>query len=169
MPEFFHVDRSGSLQVGQVIDLDPSPTGPPLTREQEVELGRLFPQGIARHAQEWLANFGADGSLVQRELLYEFVRRADYPDRPSRFESVFGFATEEDARAFLNVYVGGQPPIVRLEADEHFRANMLLLDITRPGAGISLSAQRYWSGARGPVGELWEELLVPPATVVGLI
>lgn len=164
MPTFFHVDRSNACQPGHVFNLQPVQG---LWADHQAHIQTLFPNGIAQHGMNWLVSPGMDGFITLRELAWESVRRASYPERPSRFQSVFAFDTLADAHSFINIYMGGDnASILEVDAADHFRANMLLLDVKSKGVGISSAAHAYWRGDRGEAGELWEHLLVPPVTVV---
>jgi hypothetical protein len=167
VPSFFHVDRSGQCQAGHVFGLQPAQG---LWDEHQQHIQALFPNGITSHGLNWLINPGMDGFITLRELTFEFVRRAGFPDCPSRYQSIFAFETRDDAHAFINIYCGGDAvSILKVDAEESFRANMQLLDVKSKGVGISDAAHDYWRGDRGQAGELWEHLLVPPVTVIGKV
>ena len=100
MPKLYTVDRRGTLREGMVLDLvrftDISP------RELQLHLDNMFPQGVSCHGNNYFLSNGSHGVVVSPmiELLFEYVRRACYPDRPSRFTSWFGVESVDDAKRF---------------------------------------------------------------------
>jgi hypothetical protein len=86
-------------------------------------LQHLFPNGLSLHGWDYLTRrqllIQVPGHPVQAdyslslELLVEYVRRAAFPDHPSRLQSYFAFGSLEEATSSRT---GGQP-IYRLDAD----------------------------------------------------
>jgi hypothetical protein len=171
MPKLYTVDRRGTLREGMVLDLvrftDISP------RELQLHLDNMFPQGVSCHGNNYFLSNGSHGVVVSPmiELLFEYVRRACYPDRPSRFTSWFGVESVDDAKRFRERYGGGMGAIFEVQADGIFRANMGLLRIDRTVLTCSFYAHCYWQSQPGPKGveQFWEVLMVPPIRVIGRI
>jgi len=67
------------------------------------------------------------------EWVFELVRMADFPDRPSRFQSFFGFETREEAAAFQS---GTDAQIIEVEYDDGFTADMDLLSCQSYAHGL---------------------------------
>lgn len=179
MPDYFHVCRVQVPAPGVI----PSPTPgstldrvaatPPLAPGSDDEIRRLFPAGMTSHGQQYVAGWPAPEAQPSWavEAFFEAVRRAEYPDRPSRFESIFAFETVADARAFVGGFRLGTPcAIYRVKGDAGHRANMSLLRLLGlPIAYAFALAGHYWRGERGPAPELWEVLLAPPVEVLEVV
>jgi hypothetical protein len=182
-PEMFYsVDRSGLYQTGRALDLwqqDPV-LGRPFWRlpdwfeanDLRTHVAELFPDGLSLHGWQYMVErhdfirpTNSDALFVNHnmvvELVFEYVRRAVFPSRRSRFQSFFGWESIEMARAFRKE---GQA-LYRVESSSIFRADQSWLTLGVQNAIASLSAHRYWSGA--PSGTpRWEILLAPPVRVM---
>jgi hypothetical protein len=171
----YAVDRQSALKQGQVIDrYKPKITGP------QGLLGHIwqqFPQGFTRHGEfyyvsdlrqhaEYPTNLDRE---VPAELVYELIRQAHFPERPSRYESVFAFRDVTDAKAFRKTAPDPSAPIWELEAADGFVADMNVVGGDVPACVMSWNAHRYWSGLpldNSSVQPKWEILMVPPVTVM---
>ncbi|MGW6619598.1 hypothetical protein ACWF99_00115 [Nocardia sp. NPDC055002] len=175
MPTYFHVDRANRLREGSSIELSPHSSP------------RWFAGGLSGHGQTYLngefqfkfVNLqGEDRYAINQdtslELLWELLRLNEYPQAPSRLQSVFGWERLEDARQFAEA--GQQGTIWEIEAEQPgFRADMSLLkSLPRTGDALQL-ARIYWAQLDaydrsqlppefGP--PVWEHLLTPPVRVV---
>jgi hypothetical protein len=181
---YFHVDRSGALSKGQELTLHDPSTLPPLPWDNLRDplmklLAELFPDGLTYQGLGYLyyqhllfphpgqgVSPGPEAEAMRSriiELLFELVRRTEFPERPSRLESVFGWETEEDARQFVASRPDtGQAVIWEVEGESVFRADMELLRLFTPLVSWWL-ARRYWSGeANLDMPPRWEHLLKPP-------
>lgn len=178
MPEFYTVDRNGSCTPGAIIEILPPRYAFAHHYVQNIETHdeieqtarELFPNGLSPHGQRYLFerhNYIQNAIPVNPviELLSELVRRAEFPDRPSRFTSLFGTESIDDARRFRNEL--GQPHhrILRLSCDQYFRADMRFLNPGASGASALNLARKYWRG-EACQEPLWEVLLIPPITVI---
>lgn len=129
----------------------------------------LFPAGMTSHGWQYLWSNAWNAGHTMTEALVEYVRRAEFPHRPSRFQSIFVFESLADARTFRLRYPGAngvQGNIFVVGADESFRCNMPLMDF---GASVSVGlamTRDYWRGERGYAEELWEHLLTRPVTLL---
>jgi hypothetical protein len=135
-------------------------------------VAELFPDGLSLHGWQYMverhdvirptdsnALFVNHNMVV--ELVFEYVRRAVFPSRRSRFQSFFAWESLEMARVFRKE---GQV-LYRVESSSTFRADQSWLTLGVQNATASLSAHRYWSGA--PSGTpRWEILLAPPVRVM---
>lgn len=104
----YTIDRKGTLPSGQLITLlQPDYTqliraGIPLTPGMQ---NTGFPNGLSMHGQRYLINWsmkplfpvcndGVRRSMIYSETaieaLFEQVRCHEFPNRPSRFQSIFG-------------------------------------------------------------------------------
>lgn len=169
---FFTVDRRGSLSTGQVISLskpDISPT------ELSQHAYALFPAGVSNHGNAHFLSAGASGQGLNFniDLIFEYVRRSEFPHRPSRYQSVFAWETQSEAEAFRNKSIDtAAAPIFEVECDDHFRCDMGLLTIGAAILCISYNASLYWKGdpaIGGDATPVWEHLLTPPVRVLSQV
>ncbi len=168
-------------------------------KELQNHVDFLFPNGVTPHGEQYFLNskkspafvhkavnfLHSCGSLDQAkkdmhstlsnstmaliEILFEYVRRGCFPDKPSRFTSLFGWETLEQAQAFRKKYGKESMPIWKIQAEKFFRADMNLLSINLPSVLIlSYSVHRYWAGlpAIHNSTPCWEILLPPPIKVL---
>ena len=168
MERFFAVDRDCSLKEGMVLELcrytDVSPT------ELQLHVDRLFPDGLSLHGKRYLLSSDSRGTIASPmiELLFENVRRAHFPDKPSRFQSFFACFSLEEARQFQAAYGNADSPIWEIYTDGHYcKGNMRLLNSDQTILICSYLAHEYWSGSEGPavLSGLTEVLLKLPVTV----
>ncbi|MEX1207447.1 MAG: DUF2441 domain-containing protein [Acidimicrobiia bacterium] len=136
----------------------------------QAHLASLFPDGVTHHGDQYFVteNRALDTSAAI-ELLFEMVRRADFVERPSRYQSFFAATDVDHARAFGRTYGHGRPfSIWEVEASEGFEADMNLITTAArfSSLGMSLRAADYWAGRTSPGSPLLEVLLKPPVRVV---
>ncbi len=100
--------------------------------ELQVHADLLFPVGFLkpRRARYFLQS-GQDARLAEPniELIWEYVRRSFFSDRPSRFLSMFACQTPDEAppRAWRTRFGDPDDPIWAVECDKAFLADMGLL------------------------------------------
>ncbi|MBR8279100.1 DUF2441 domain-containing protein [Burkholderia vietnamiensis] len=104
------------------------------------------------------------------ELIWEYVRRAHFPDRPSRFTSTCAWKELDEARAWRSRSGAPNAKIWRLDAEEGFVANLSLLHVGTSTLRASQFAHAYWAGEHGPALDgiappCWEVLLCGSITV----
>ncbi|MCK9251086.1 MAG: DUF2441 domain-containing protein [Solirubrobacteraceae bacterium] len=130
-----------------------------------------FPDGVSRHGNYYFAQAlkmtPDQASSLAVDLVFETVRRYEFPRLPSRMQTIFAVDSLEDAERFR---VGRRPddaPIFLVSGRVAHRANMYLTGLGNYGAGAIINARDYWSGEQGEVPDLlWEYLLEPPVTVI---
>jgi hypothetical protein len=171
---FYHVDRRGTLTDGAVIDLVQHKDVQPDVLQQHLD--RLFPGGVTGHGNQYFVGFQIIGPIQEPaiELLFEYVRRAEFPDRPSRFESGFAFDTVEGARRFRGDMGAAGAAIWEVEAESAFQADMNYLKLVGASAlTVSYFAHRYWSGESSAPESApepyWEQLLAPPVKAISRV
>lgn len=167
MAQYFHVDRSKRLSAALKVDLQIFTDVDPV--ELQDHLSRLLPDGVTVHGDQYFvaANQALDTS-PSIELVFEYVRRTFFPERPSRYQSFFAAPTIDHARAFGRKYGGGQPfSIWEVEAEEAFITDMDLLSHAGSTSSLhmSWSAHRYWAG-EPTESPMLEALLRPPVRIV---
>jgi transcriptional regulator with XRE-family HTH domain len=172
---FFHVDRKQRLHAGDTLGLtDPQTLEPIPQPGLQEHLLALFPEGLTWHGLGYLfwqntpvfptpempATFD-DMRSHGIDLVAEFIRRAAYPTRPSRYQTVFAWETEEMARRFA------EPDALIWEVDGEciFKADMNWLGM-RTALETSHTLHRYWSGEPKSDKPTWECFLRPPVTVI---
>ena len=183
MEKFFTVDRSCSLKSDQELGLitDLSKTykiempGFLTFSDLENSFKRNYPNGISKHGQTYL--FGYPSFVQQsgsRELVHitpmieaitEQVRRADFPNLPSRMVSMFACQNKNDAQQFKNNYHIDHANIFEVESDEYFMGDMSLLTIGGQVMNTFELAYKYWSGERSD--NPFIEVLLPLPVRIG--
>ncbi len=177
MTEAFLVDRAQALSEGATLDLTKHTDMDPPTLQGHVD--GLFPDGVTRHGDFYFLGSHSQSQAIEPniELIYEYVRRACFPEVPSRFQSVFACATLDEAKRFRDSpdWSGTGAPIWKV-ATPHagHRVDMTLLTHGLSILMLSYRAHRYWSGAPNNMHEFgvprvepfWELLLRPPVTVI---
>jgi hypothetical protein len=167
MPSYYHLDRRNGFVNGAEArlvchqDIQPTPL--------QEHLDALFPNGVTEHGRQYLVQAQVIAAQEPAlELLFEYVRRASFPDRPSRFQSLFGFGSLGDALRFRNDMNAERARIWRVEVSDAFRADMNYLKLVGASAlTVSYFAHRYWSGSSSSPESSpeprWEYLLRPAA------
>jgi hypothetical protein len=161
---FYHLDRRTELAPGDVLGLEA------VDAPDDAPLAALYPGGVTNHGRHYVEQglHEADAEDlwdVSCELLFELVRVARYPERPSRLQSVFGFEARRDVRRFVETYVDPPYTVWRVTAEESFTSDMKLVDVEDVAHGLG-RADRYWRGRTDVDRPLREALLVPPVEVV---
>ena len=91
-------------------------------------VAQQFPDGLSRHGWDYMTT-SVDYVIhrpnqqhyilyvPQIELVFELVRRTDFPDRPSRLQSYFAFESLADAQSFERSTAGS-----RRSGNENFQS-----------------------------------------------
>ena len=164
----FTVDRAGSFKEGHVCELSQiSNIAPEYLR---CFASDLCPNGLSQHGNYYLVSSNLDeaSSLNSHtEMLFEWVRRARYPDRPSRFQSMFAVGDIDSAIRFMSIYGSRNQAVYELSSLGAFRADMRLITYPRQTAILSsYFAELYWQGLPWHEGEpTWEWIVPCPVTI----
>lgn len=178
MPTYYHLDWKNQLAEEVTIELSHNSSP------------RWFTDGLSAHGQLYLngefqtkiVNLkGQDRFAVNQdiglEMLWELMRLYEFPDAPSRFQSVFAFESLDAAQQFQALEQRGT--IWEVETDQPgFRADMSLLHAVPRTPNARQLAQLYWLQTEdydrsrlpaecGP--PVWEILLAPPVRVVRMV
>lgn len=185
MPTFFHVDRTGALQAGQVLSLQRLDQLPSTNKIPEPALQQhaeaFLPEGLSKHGMAYLywqrntvvpvvAGTYDEPALASIrshaiDLVWELIRRGDYPHLPSRYQATFCWDSHADATRFASAMGATNVAIWEIEGKERFRADMNLLAMQTALDG-TLAAHRYWRGEAHPTKPPhWEVFLKPGAKV----
>lgn len=164
---FYHIDRWDDFVPGQTLGLDRLDEWGP---EINSLVGELYPGGVSHHGHHYFTQDLHDGESddlwdFSCEVIFEAARIARFPDRPSRFQSIFGFETLGDAHTFVDEVVDSGYTVWEVTADRFFKADMNLVDASDYARGLH-RARYYWRGETFLDDPLWEVLLVPPVEVV---
>lgn len=163
---FYHLDRHDDLAEGDVVRLEGAEELPP---EDAAALRDVYPAGLSEHGRHYGTQdlYGDDPDELWDfacEAIFELQRTTRFPDRPSRFQSVFGFESLDGLDRFAETYVDEPCPIREIEADSAFLGDMRLVDAESLADGLR-RADTYWRGETVSDDPLWEALLVPPVRV----
>lgn len=127
----------------------------------------LYPDGMSPHGWHYCTVvFGVltlSGSTVlpnepTMEFIFEYVRRAAYPDRISRLQAFFGYDNIDQARKQYPEH-----PLVTFQSEQFFRCDQRWLNVSYQVAVAEFNAHRYWSGD-STTDPVWEYLVRPPFT-----
>lgn len=153
---YFHVDRLCRLSSGQIITSSKEATDHQTPRAQMMQ--DLFPNGVSRHGVEYFIESGhaqpnADTNGMI-EMIAELMRRLKYPQRPSRFQSLFAWQTLEDAHRFAGPSKlprpdNANPAFAVWEVDtmgpgETFASDMKLLSLGACWLDAFIHIDAYW-------------------------
>src|SRR5262249_43501517 len=135
-------------------------------------VAELFPDGLSLHGWQFMVErhdfirpTNSDALFVNHnmvvELVFEYVRRAVFPSRRSRFQSFFRWKPLKRETAFPK---GGQA-LYGVKSNPIFRADQSWLPLGAKTAMAPLPAHRFWSGApSAPPGGKF--LLAPPVRIM---
>jgi hypothetical protein len=137
-------------------------------------IDNLYPNGISQHGRQylfdkyvWLYDQYQNSYVSYLQILeitFELVRLWRHTDKPSRFTSLFGCLTFEDALKLKTERFTNSGDIYKVSTDNYFKADMnLLLTATIPGN--ILMAEKYWTGQQGP-NPFWEILMNAPVKII---
>lgn len=182
----FTVDRGDILEEGKILtltDSDPWDNIRPYTAATDLyssgDLQRhvlsLFPDGLSHHGWAYMKaihtrmqgpNLLIDYSYLL-EMNIEYVRKAYYPNAPSRMQSVFACETIDAAREFRKLCgpLCAEKNIYAIESNNALRADMKLLLLGKRNAAGSFLAHKYWKGGSG-TEPFWEFIVELPAKVI---
>jgi hypothetical protein len=168
MSDYFTLDRVGQLDQGLILLLDKWDDIEPPTLQSH--LNELSPEGVSRHGERHFVSSAVHAMQVDSniELIFEYVRRSSFGDRPSRFQVVFGGRSRDEIVAFANEFASGVGRIWQISGHEGFRADMRYLTLGGTPLEISFAAHQYWRGAMSD-DPLPESLLVPPVNAVAAV
>lgn len=176
MATAFTVDRRGSLDEGQLLErvrIELSPAEIDIDKH----LSHEYSEGLSQHGVSYLFRADQDPALFQNqgiEHFFELARRIYRPNAPSRFQSMFGTESVEEARVFRDEMARNNAgpadaPIRELHFEtDAIRVDMLGLNQTTVASrAITYRTMRYWRGEpNGAVSCQWE-LIIPLPIRVG--
>lgn len=183
MKKYFTVDRTGSAEQNIAFQLTCDYSSLQFYEVQDVfsknelieRVQALYPEGLSRHGIQYLIEYfliiqdsqtGRTLSLCPSEpmieVIFEQVRKEEFPHRPSRMQSMFAWTNLDDAYKFRDSE--GRGIIYKVESDKAFIADMNLLYLGGSILGGYEFARKYWSGETGNNPKL--EAIIPLPVVV---
>lgn len=163
----YTVDRHQTLETGMIIEK---------TTPQNIGdfsfldiLGFSFAEGVTKHGSRFLFD---DISQTQNwkqncflELIFEIVRKECFPEKHSRFESIFCLDTVEQSYQFLKIFCNNQyRPIYKIETNTFLKLDMKLIAYKHNLAETFKNAHDYWL-EKSSSEPIWEYLVKCPAEV----
>ncbi len=90
---FYHADTQKVLEVGQCLDLHKSAT----------PISRIYPSGVSAFGERvFMRHATSDQRAMQFiDIMFDYVRFARFPNKPSRFTSVFASLNLEDSKRWI--------------------------------------------------------------------
>lgn len=165
--ELFTIDRISGLSPGMTCSLIEYKDIKPV--EVSELISELCPGGVSRHGKIYLVENTQTSTFsdANTEMLFEWVRRAKFPDRPSRYQCIFAVDSLSAANIFMREVGVVEAPVYRVIPNlEPFRADMRLLDARMSAAVKMYFANLYWQGLPHPADHSFWEWLVPcPASI----
>ena len=163
----FTVDRRKSLSEGFVCELTEHNDISPI--EISDLCRELCPGGVSFHGELYLVRNERSTNVTDAdtEIIFEWVRRAKYPYRSSRYQSLYALDDLEAARHFMKSTGAWGSPVFEVATDEPFRADMRLLDSRMSAIVKSYFANLYWQGLPHPADPPFWEWLVPCPVTIG--
>ncbi len=155
---YYHVGRDCRLgSTARCVTLSQVPLGP-------------FPGGLSRHGEQYVVRGHHPGNreMASFESLIEEIWSGHYPQRPSRFISLFACRTLENARKFGKKYCGESVACFDIRKIECENASVHDMDWLsarhRTIEDRTRDIHRYWKGlaTRTPI---WEVLIPLPIWV----
>jgi len=168
MSLLYTVDRLGTLKPGMVIQLQQHRDISPQYLQDHVD--SLFPDGVSSHGERYFLQAGSKGNIASPaiELLFEYIRKTSFSNKPSRFESFFACESIDDAKSFRSQFGSHEQKIFEIQSDgPKHKCNMKLLHNDLSNLYFSYAAHQYWLGNQGisELGEFWEIILSLPVKV----
>lgn len=178
MNEFFHVARNDIKERSKLrlYEFDGGISSETLHTEEEFKAfkRKLFPNNLlSKFGETFLHNVfissGPNMAFTNNEYfletVFDLIRQQRYPHLNSRFTSIFGCLTLEDAKKIRETTFGGKGSIYKVSCKDFLKADMSLLKQCASIIGIQLIAEKYWSGIASTT-PFWEILMNPPMTIL---
>lgn len=148
--KYFSVDRRGVYVEGESIAL--ASNADHQGNEIVAHISAMYPAGFSLHGAQffrdpWLNPTPQDYQSGVLELLLEAIRKAHYPTKPCRYQSMFACDSAEAAVQFRAQHGKPANPIHELhpQAEVH-RGDMAIYTLTGTFASIDHRLHLYWQG-----------------------
>ncbi|CAK3354060.1 hypothetical protein AB4425_13460 [Vibrio sp. 10N.261.51.A1] len=164
---FYAVDRQLRLSEGMFINtIKYDDITPPFLQEF---MNTQFPEGVSVHGELYLIRDDAKCTVTEPiiEILFEYIRQANFTECVSRYQSFFAFETYQEAVFFKNRFNCSSASIYEIHSTNKWnKVNMNLLTLQDSVLSTAYLAHEYWKGnASIDSNPLWECLLSLPVTV----
>ncbi|MCU6226573.1 DUF2441 domain-containing protein [Morganella morganii] len=172
MPTYYSVDRGRSFSQHMELNfLISSSDSGQLTAPIAEQFGAgLSPHGINyliyNNLNNYVQNNGNQPNVII-EYALELLRQQRYPEKPSRFVSMFGCETLDEAKHFRGQYFPNRQstPIYEIISNDRVhKGDMQLLDAGCPIHEFDTRLNAYWSGESYALYENYEpfwEIIIP--------
>jgi hypothetical protein len=171
--KYYSVDRRRVYVEGGKIELTPNLASS--GNEIVAHINQMYPAGFSRHGMQFFRDplpqpqSPQDYNSAVLELLLETTRKAHYPDKPSRYQSMFACAALDEAIGFRSVHGKPENPVYELEPlGKVHRGDMAMYTFAPSAAGMDHRLHLYWRGETlqipGHVPK-WEYVLELPVAV----
>lgn len=178
MSIYYAVDRRGLFKPDSRFDLSVLPID---TSRITPHAATQFNSGISPHGITYFIGDNIDYHVHNRgnqpasaiEYALELVRQAHYPEKPSRFQSMFGCETLDGAKHFRGQYDPYKisTPIYEIIPNEKVhRGDMNLLSAKCPISELDRRLRTYWSEGSYPLHSNYEpfwEIVIPLPVNIG--
>lgn len=147
---YFSVDRRGIYIAGEAISL--AVNAGHGGNEIKAHINQMYPEGFSRHGVQyfrdpWLERTPSDLQSGILELLLEGTRKAYYPEKACRYQSVFATDSIESAINFRTSHGKPEDSIHELhpQAEPH-RGDMAIYSLNGTFASMDHRFHLYWQG-----------------------
>ncbi|EAX8473359.1 hypothetical protein FRN05_22300 [Salmonella enterica subsp. enterica] len=174
MALYYSLDRRGLYRSGQNFNLTQLPTPAlPMTPQAEAQ----FSSGISMHGLTYFIGAGIhfsnrnNNASAAIEYALELFRRLHFPDKPSRFVSMFGCETIDEVKHFRGTSKSPlSTPIYEVHSDSNcHKGDMNLFNPGCPLCEFDRRMYAYWRGETYSLHEgyepFWEMIIPLPATI----
>jgi len=149
----YHVDRGQTLTPNQEIGLNHHD-------DVSMMIKDLYPDGFSRFGRDYNQRPLVSDQNALYEAFFELVRRDQFPEKPSRFQSLFCCEDLSTANQFIRDYAEYPVTIWEVEDAGDHRADWSLLSVGHFVHGLR-NADRYWTGNASSHPD-WEVLVELP-------
>jgi hypothetical protein len=163
---FYTVDRRGTLTPEQLLTLIKPNINPP---ELQLIAEKFSPNGYSVQGDAYFLSGHAMSTdrSVMIDFSLELYRRSFFPDKPSRYSSMFACTTRDDAEIFKRKFSTPAAHIYEitcLEKDFHV-GDMSLLTNDATNLTYASLLDHYWAGTTINATPFWEVLIPLPVNV----
>jgi hypothetical protein len=181
MKLYYHLSRGTLFNSGDIIEKEPyydeciiTSLAPMFDAEYLSHLISMAKDGLSLHGARYLIQINNAAPNVSypnffMELYYEYIRWKYYPNKPSRFQSLFAWRTLKEAFDFFKRSSRGRIYEIKV-ANNFFVGDMNLLKLNLDPAQQEQFARDYWEGK--PMSRdagykaAWEYVIDLPAEIV---
>ncbi|WGM00905.1 hypothetical protein [Arsenophonus nasoniae] len=163
--KLFMVDRRRIYSTGDVVGLKRFNDIRPA--EMSLLVDHLFPRGVSPQGESYFINNNAKIYDISPFIDWglEFYRRCVYPEKPSRYTSLFAWDSVEKARHFRLTEGKPSDKIFTIQTDIYHHGDMSLLNNNQTVLAFTNIMDLYWSGKTFNSEPIWEYICPLPITI----